>query len=105
MGHRPEHWVRSSMQPSRIVRVWGCDVSELVLHFEIDDLAVDENGKPAPAGAQITLDTEVEFTPERVEAVRLKLAAMFESPPSAVRHITAEQYRERGYDQNEQVVE
>lgn len=80
-------------------------MSKLVLHFEIEDLAVDGRGRPAPAGAQITLDTEVESTPERVEAVRLSLAAMFESPPSAVRQISAEQYHERGYDQNEEVVE
>lgn len=66
--------------------------------FEVADMAVDENGRPAPAGLEITLGESVKEWPyeELISHVEIeKVAAMVNVDPAAVTIITPQEYDER----------
>ena len=66
--------------------------------FEIADMAVDENGRPAPAGLEITLGESVKEWPyeDLIANVDIeKVAASIHVDPRRLTIITPEEYDER----------
>lgn len=66
--------------------------------FEIAGMAIDENGRPAPAGLQICLGESVKEWPYEDLTAHVdidKVAALVHVDPAAITIITPEEYDER----------
>lgn len=66
--------------------------------FEVADMAIDENGRPASAGLQICLGESVKEWPYEDLTSHIdisKVAAMLHVDPAAITIITPQEYDER----------